>query len=318
MDPNSADIILSLQAQDLAELDRDLKIDEKDTGNADLKLALEYYEEELRHAAFLMRDHAYGQKVGEADNSGPPSPLISPTPDFDRISAALATSLTIRDGASSTNQSNGDGIQTAVTLEDSDTASEEGNLGIHCREPSIDVGVQDDMNNDDENQPVVYSCVACNMCEEENDMVHVPCGDYYCKHCTIQLFSLSMKDESLFPPRCCRQPIPLELVSIVLGAELQENFEHKAIEFFTADRTYCSQSTCGGFIPPISIKNEKATCPECGLITCTTCKNAEHEGDCPANPEHQALMELAAKEGYQKCYQCKRLVEISTGCNHMT
>ena len=314
MDQASADVILSLQAQDLVELHKNAEIDGKELDNGDSKMALDLYKEELLHTAFLLRDHTYSQKVGETDNSDPPSPVNTPTPDFDRVCATLVTSLTIQDGSSLANQSTIHESQNAVTLEvpPDGKACGEGSQ-VQRIECTAGAGVQDDGN-----QPVVYSCVACDMCEEENEMIHVPCGDYYCKGCTTKLFKMSMKDESLFLPRCCRQFIPLELVSTVLDAELQKNFKDRAIEFTTIERTYCSQPTCGIFIPPTVIEGEKVKCPECSQITCTICKTAEHEGDCPANPEHQALMELAEKEGYKKCYQCKRLVEISTGCNHMT
>ena len=336
MDQESADLILSFQAQDLADLHQELSTNTHDSTTNDSRLALELYEEELRIAASLVRDQAYGKKVGllEDRSDAPPSTVVSPTPDFDRIVAEAIAPLTIdkisdiHDDVEKQLSHTANQSQEQVTP---DTFQSDTSLDVSAKKDQKEkrvslpsrmakllgfAGVSEHEENIPE--PVVYPCVACNICEKEDDMVHAPCGDYYCETCIKQLFTMAMKEESLFPPRCCRQPIPLELASSALGAELEESFATKSIELTSTDRTYYFQSTCGIFIPPFAIDNEKAWCSECGSVTCTTCKGGEHEGDCPASPDHEALMDLAAKEGYQKCYQCKRLVEISTGCNHMT
>ncbi|PIA88747.1 hypothetical protein CB0940_07774 [Cercospora beticola] len=54
---------------------------------------------------------------------------------------------------------------------------------------------------------------ACIACAEEKDffeVARVPCGHEYCRACLENLFSMAMKDESLFPPRCDKQEIPLD------------------------------------------------------------------------------------------------------------
>ena len=331
MDQASADLILALQAQDLADLRQDVLANGHDATTDDSKLALELYEKELRIAASLVRDHAYGQKVSRTDdhNSTPPSPVISPTPAFDRIIAEVNAHPTIKDGSDRRKdvESKPDPTDSQVqqqVAKDTSQANEGPEKGSRntCQDRSITLlsNLESTLrfNSIRDIDAVVYSCVSCNMCEKEDEMVHAPCGDHYCEVCINQLFTMSMKDESLFPPRCCRQPIPLELASRTLGTELEAMFITKSIELTSTNRTYCCQSACGIFIPPSAINNEKARCSECDSVTCTICKGLEHDGDCPANPEHEALMKLAAKEGYQKCYQCKRLVEINTGCNHMT
>ncbi|KAL8754115.1 MAG: hypothetical protein Q9184_005218 [Pyrenodesmia sp. 2 TL-2023] len=70
-------------------------------------------------------------------------------------------------------------------------------------------------------------CVAC---LKTKHGVQAPCGDHYCRQCTVRLFTDLLQDESLFPVRCCRQDIPLSLVHHFLGSDLARQVEKKAIE----------------------------------------------------------------------------------------
>ena len=160
-------------------------------------------------------------------------------------------------------------------------------------------------------------CVACGDEFEFFDVARVPCDDEYCRACLSELFRLSMTDESLFPPRCCRQEIPLERVRFFLQSDLAKEFASKSVELGTRNRTYCFEPQCATFIPPDAVNEEIATCPVCRRTTCTMCKNASHSGDCPNDSALQQLLDIAETEQWQRCYSCKRLVELDVGCNHM-
>jgi hypothetical protein len=127
-----------------------------------------------------------------------------------------------------------------------------------------------------------------------------------------------MTDDSLFPPKCCRQPLVSGGVRIFLTPELVKEYERKKIEYDTPNRTYCSNPVCSSFIKLGDIANELATCTECGTITCTMCKAVQHTGDCPADTALQQVLEAAEENGWQRCYSCRRLVELDVGCHHMT
>lgn len=160
----------------------------------------------------------------------------------------------------------------------------------------------------------------CEACREEVkffEVARVPCRHEYCRACLEDLFKASMTDESLFPPRCCRQPITIASVRIFLKSELVRDFEKK-IEFETPNRTYCHLSNCSAFIDARNIHGEGATCLECASTTCTTCKAAAHEGDCPNDTLLQQVLDTARENGWQRCYSCWRVVELDHGCNHMT
>ena len=161
------------------------------------------------------------------------------------------------------------------------------------------------------------SCVICSDKFRARHLITAPCGHHYCKACIGQLYNLAMKDESLFPPRCCRQPIPLGIARRMLTSGQEQKFLEKRVEFSTPNRTYCHDTSCLAFIRPDNISGEKARCT-CGALTCVVCKAAAHEGDCPKDPAYASLMGFARAQGYQTCQQCKRLVELAVGCNHMT
>ncbi|EEA18499.1 IBR finger domain protein [Talaromyces marneffei ATCC 18224] len=164
----------------------------------------------------------------------------------------------------------------------------------------------------------LHQCVACVEEKEFVDVVRVPCQHEYCRICLEDLFKTSMTDESLFPPRCCRQRINVNVARIFLKSELVKQFEKKKIEFETPNRTYCYSPECSAFIEPTHIHGEVATCPICEHTTCINCKQRAHTGDCPDDRAMQQLLATAQENGWQRCYSCWRIVELNYGCNHMT
>ncbi|KAF2008479.1 hypothetical protein BU24DRAFT_360149, partial [Aaosphaeria arxii CBS 175.79] len=136
--------------------------------------------------------------------------------------------------------------------------------------------------------------------------------------CLDRLFRNAFKDQGLFPPRCCREPIVIDVARNYLPKATLEAFFWAEIEFSVPNRTYCSNKLCGKFVPPDRIAHEIASCAACLANTCTTCKNASHpDTDCPADPHIQAVVSLGQQEGWQRCYKCRTMVELDHGCNHM-
>ena len=248
-----------------------------DSNSCDARIARQIYREELCNEAATIANLRFGEKVSEAPDDQPSSPIESPTPMFDHV--------LVRDV---------------------------GHLQIEASSKTDDQGSSLDYL-----QSAYQACVSCADEFQARHLITVPCGDRYCKACIGQLYDLAMKDESLFPPRCCRQPIPLGIATQMLTGDQTQKFLEKEVEFGTPNRTYCHDISCQAFIRPDNISGEKAMCT-CGALTCVVCKAAAHEGDCPEDPAYTSLMALATAEGYQTCRQCKRLVELSIGCNHMT
>ena len=163
-------------------------------------------------------------------------------------------------------------------------------------------------------------CVACGDSKAFFDLLSVACGHEYCGACLTELFEKSYKDESMFPPRCCRQTISVagQDVKPFLSKDLRDKYEPRRVEIATKDRTYCFKKTCSTFIPPTAVQNKFAICSKCTCRTCADCKRAAHLGICAEDQDEQLTIDLARQEGWQRCSSCRRLVELTLGCYHMT
>lgn len=163
-----------------------------------------------------------------------------------------------------------------------------------------------------------HHCCACTGEFAKYAVARAPCGHYYCHDCLKYLFTRSLTDETLFPPRCCRQPIPAEEHPLVLPPRLLREFQARKVEMETVDRTYWHVPVCGKFIPPQNIRHQVGRCVACDVQTCSVCKAAVHVGDCPEDPATKALNSTAAQNGWRGCNNCHRIVEFVSGCNHIS
>ncbi|GAB0134551.1 hypothetical protein EsDP_00002916 [Epichloe bromicola] len=161
-------------------------------------------------------------------------------------------------------------------------------------------------------------CVACTSDVAFFDTVRCPCSHDYCRDCIAKLFSAAISDESLFPPRCCKTPIPLGLNQIFLPPKLLGTYKAKELEYGTPNRTYCHVPTCSTFVPPAFVRDDVATCVKCRSKTCTICKGKSHAGDCPADTSTLDALRIAAHNGWQRCHSCRSMVDLTSGCNHIT
>ncbi|OGM42397.1 ariadne RING finger [Aspergillus bombycis] len=161
-------------------------------------------------------------------------------------------------------------------------------------------------------------CCTCFDSFQLSDIVRLECNDLYCTDCFKSLFMRATKDEQLFPPRCCRQHIPISLIAEEMTTKERDSFQTATVEFATISRTYCSNTDCGRFIVPNNILAHQAKCEYCGSSTCTMCKNTFHNDDCPEDIAVQETMELARSQGWQRCVSCNAMVELTIGCYHMT
>ena len=178
------------------------------------------------------------------------------------------------------------------------------------------------LESEDKLDTVELSCISCTDLVSWDETIELPCEPerhIYCRGCMVHLFESATKDESLFPPRCCRQPIPLESIQSLLTPEATLAFLDKSVEFNTNDRTYCSNPSCSTFIPQPDIEDGVAVCPECETETCALCKSESHpEEDCPQDGETKSIVDMADSEGWRRCTSCRRMIELSIGCFHMT
>ncbi|KAG0642613.1 hypothetical protein HOY80DRAFT_881387 [Tuber brumale] len=161
-------------------------------------------------------------------------------------------------------------------------------------------------------------CEICFGTFSASHTLDAPCGHTYCQSCMKKVFLNACLDEMLFPPRCCRREIPFHMAEKVLSRREVSEFESKSREYISKDRTYCCRPTCSKFISSDYIRGDIGTCPKCFVGTCVMCKKEQHPGDCPEDKSLNLTLELAARSGWQRCKNCHALVEISSGCHHMT
>lgn len=166
--------------------------------------------------------------------------------------------------------------------------------------------------------------IKCNACMEVvpyKDTLTLQCkpeAHTYCRTCLVDLFKSAIVNTALFPPRCCKIPIPIGFCRATLPKELIKDFDLKVEELATPNPTYCSNAECSKFILPNDIKAEIGKCVYCKEQTCVRCKCKKHKGLCPSDPHVQLLMDVAKRSKWQQCTNCKNMVELVEGCFHMT
>jgi hypothetical protein len=165
-----------------------------------------------------------------------------------------------------------------------------------------------------------FDCVACMDSFILDEVMVAPgCNHNYCRPCMNRLFVESTKSEDLYPPSCCKQAIPITWANLVLSTAEQTEFYAKSEEWKTPNRLYCSRRACSAFIPPLWITADYGTCAKCRARTCAHCKGAFHRGAaCPKDKATQDVLNLAQTAGWKKCFSCNMMVELDSGCNHIT
>ena len=161
-------------------------------------------------------------------------------------------------------------------------------------------------------------CVSCSEKAPATTTVRCPCSHEYCVSCLSKLFEACLTDETLYPPRCCRQPIPLEPNIAHLEPSLVTSFRAKELEYTTPNRTYCHRENCSAFIPTEGIRRDIAVCPSCHARTCSICKGREHQFECPQDADTNQVLRIATENGWQRCRTCRRVIELNLGCNHIS
>ena len=145
-----------------------------------------------------------------------------------------------------------------------------------------------------------------------------PCKHTYHVACAVGLFETAIKDESLMPPRCCRMPIPEELIIPHLSPTSAALFLEKSREHMTPNRLYCP--ACLQFLGSAQDERMDVRCHKCSKFVCAACKSFAHPRNvsCNLNKDSQAVLDLAECKGWKRCPGCSHMVERRGGCPHIT
>ena len=156
------------------------------------------------------------------------------------------------------------------------------------------------------------------------------CNHIMCHDCLKRIFVLSVSDPQHMPPRCCtRDHIPLKHVDRLFNVKFKMQWNRKYQEYTTKNRIYCPAKGCGEWIKPANIYIDDSggpgggrkcgKCSRCKTKVCCLCNGKWHgRKECPKDEATNAFVEIAKKEGWQRCHNCSAMVELKEGCNHMT
>ena len=327
IDDASAALILQLQREDVEELQRSFKGKNREDDVSDIDLAVKLFQQDLEQTSAVLTDRCMSRSLARAviadsafltdamaqedtvandkllaerlHHGGDVEYSKEASPEDAKLDDLLIARLTALYVSGPTDEC----VSPVVDGEESTTSESSRWAAARAPQPK---------------ERTSHECVACGEQRRAFETFRAPCSHKYCQDCLAELFELSTTDETLFPPRCCRQAMPLTPARLYLSSDLVHRFQQKTVEFQSSDRTYCSRPTCSAFITSADIAGERATCTICFQQTCTICKGNCHDGDCPQDTATQQVLAAAEEQRWQRCYNCRRLVELDIGCNHMT
>ncbi|PNY27573.1 Uncharacterized protein TCAP_02501 [Tolypocladium capitatum] len=329
IDDESLRLILQLHLEDLEDLESNKKGKQRDGEMSDFDLAINMYKDSLETSLTQHHDQRMCISIAKAVVSD--APMIQACSNEEELATqdrAMAVSFNHTSGTASshlfpnagTNRDQSDSLNEELfrKLEILNLFSD-GAGADTCGESSTWAATRDPARRADGEKIETEACICCGDKHLSSSLAEAPCSHNYCSECINSLFKSASVDESLFPPRCCSMPIPVDDNLELLSTENVAVFRAKQIEFSTADRTYCHRLQCFTFVPPQFIKGDLAICVKCSAKTCVTCKGAQHEADnCPKDSTLQEVLRVAKENGWQQCKSCNRLVELSRGCYHMS
>ncbi|KAJ7152586.1 hypothetical protein C8R43DRAFT_1003009 [Mycena crocata] len=175
--------------------------------------------------------------------------------------------------------------------------------------------------------------------------LRLPCPQQhaYCIGCMTSYIESKLDPEGkggnsgiiVFPIRCPECPvtdfidgIPDDVAERVLGRDKMVLWDHQKL-LNSIPHLYCPNPKCSAIVQtPEDTENPQALCPSCQLLMCSACRVAWHQDiSCEQyqalppgerSPEDRLLLELAKAKDWRRCPTCSSLVELVSGCNHMT
>ncbi len=162
-------------------------------------------------------------------------------------------------------------------------------------------------------------CAICMESFPRSAVARFHCEHYFCRDCLTQMFVGATKDESQYPPKCCRQRMSYRGAEPLLERGVAAAYREKAREYECNDKVYCSNKKCGAFIRMEWRAGKMGRCGKCGEKTCLGCKNRWHgeEGKCVIEEEERKTLELLKRKGWKWCVWCGVAVEKVGGSNEM-
>lgn len=190
----------------------------------------------------------------------------------------------------------------------------------------------------------VENCSIC--CEEKQSpvMIKMKCSHKFCSHC-MKSYVDGKVQSSQVPIRCpqlrCKYYISAAECKSFLPVTSYESFERAFAEanVVNSDNIYCPFPNCSALLDPHECLLTKASsanqeenscveCPFCQRFICVECGVPWHSS--MSCEEYQSLPleerdagditlhQLAENKQWRRCQQCRRMIELTHGCYHMT
>ena len=173
-------------------------------------------------------------------------------------------------------------------------------------------------------EPRHSECTSCFDDVPQKKAVNLPCCHKYCLTCFSQLINTAIANEDTFPPQCCLQEIPRSTLRLHLSSKQMADFDQKSFEYAVSigSRYYCARPDCARWINTRLSQTSGGIlkCSYCSFHTCGFCRGPQHTGheECSHDYGLDATLEEAERAGWQRCYNCRAMVELNTGCRHIT
>ena len=167
-------------------------------------------------------------------------------------------------------------------------------------------------------------CLACVTEFESKKMVELPCSHKYCLACFEHLVESNLNDTA-FPPKCCAQAVPSTLVAERASRAVRKAYkitEHN-MSVPLERRWYCPYPSCERVVDKDfqkiwSHNYQRYACPKCFRSVCQRCNQPAHRKHSCPDYDNEAVMEEVNRRGWRPCKKCGRIIELTSGCRHMT
>ncbi|KAH9747466.1 RING-type domain-containing protein [Citrus sinensis] len=187
----------------------------------------------------------------------------------------------------------------------------------------------------------------CSICCEDKPypmMITMKCSHKFCSHC-MRTYIDGKVQSSQVPIRCpqlrckyfistveCKSFLPLSSYESLETALAEANILH-------SDRIYCPFPNCSVLLDPRECLSARASsssqsdsscveCPVCERFICVECGVPWHSSLSCEEYQNLPLEErdagditlhrLAQNKRWRRCQQCRRMIELTHGCYHMT
>lgn len=188
----------------------------------------------------------------------------------------------------------------------------------------------------------------CSICCEDKPtvmMLTLRCSHKFCSHC-MRTYADGKVQASQVPIRCpqlkCNYSISTSECKIFLPVTSYEVLERAISEsnVLSSEKIYCPYQNCSALLDPHECLSSQASssdesnnnscmdCPVCQRSICVNCAvpwhnllSCEEYQDLPLEERDASdltLHRLAQDRRWRRCQQCRRMIELTQGCYHMT